>query len=177
MLTARAKSHGVLLTKPRERQGAWQVKRLSSIQEMTVVIELATTVMTDLGYPPKGIFAARMTLEEAICNAIKHGHQYDPTKVVEVRYAIRADQFLAEVEDQGPGFDPAQVPDATATENLERPCGRGLLFLRHYATWVRYNSKGNCVTFCIRPAEPSTEPLAPEPLLTTARLLPSPVQS
>ena len=121
---------------------------------MAVVIEAVVTVMAERGYPPKDIFGTRLALEEAICNAIKHGHQTDPTKVVEVRYVIRADHFLVAVEDQGPGFDPLQVRDATTPENLERPCGRGLLLMRHYAAWVRHNPEGNCVTFCICPSEP-----------------------
>ena len=94
-----------------------------------------------------------MALEEAIANAIKHGHQADSTKVVAIRYLIRADHFVVVVADQGPGFDPLQVFDATAPENLERPSGRGVLLLRHYAAWMRHNREENCVTFCICPFE------------------------
>jgi serine/threonine-protein kinase RsbW len=137
-----------------ERQEDWNVKCLSANQEVPEVIETVVAAMTGLGYVPKDIFGTRLALEEAICNAIKHGHQHDPIKVVEVRYCIRADHLLLEVGDQGPGFDPAQVPDATAVENLERPCGRGLLLMHHYAAWVRHNRTGNCVTFCICPSEP-----------------------
>ena len=78
----------------------------------------------------------------------------NPTKIVEIRYCIRADKVLVEVEDQGAGFDPALVPDATASLNWERPSGRGLLLMRYYASWVRHNREGNCVTFCIYPSEP-----------------------
>jgi serine/threonine-protein kinase RsbW len=40
------------------------------------------------------------------------------------------------------------VPDPCAEENLERPCGRGLLLMQNYMTWVRFNETGNCVTMC-----------------------------
>ena len=153
MRTSREDSVPAMLADNLEQQHGWYVKRLSSVQEMTVIVEAVVTVMAGLRYPPKDIFGTRLAFEEAICNAIKHGHQHDPTKVVEVRYCIYADQFLLEVEDQGPGFDPSQVPDPTAPENLERPCGRGLLLIRHYAAWVRHNRDGNCVTFCICPSE------------------------
>ena len=33
-----------------------------------------------------------------------------------------------------------------APENLERPCGRGLMLMRHYMTAVHYNGRGNTVT-------------------------------
>jgi serine/threonine-protein kinase RsbW len=135
------------------RQDAWQVHCLSSFDEMARVIDVVLALLADLGYSRKDLFATRLVLEEAICNAIKHGHRCDPTKVVEVRYLVEADYFLVEVEDQGPGFDPARIPNATATDNRERPSGRGLLLMHCYAAWIRYNRAGNCVTFCICPSE------------------------
>jgi serine/threonine-protein kinase RsbW len=53
---------------------------------------------------------------------------------------------LAEVEDEGPGFNPAVVPDPTLPENLEQTGGRGLLLMRHYMSWVHYSERGNHVT-------------------------------
>jgi serine/threonine-protein kinase RsbW len=135
-----------------EQEDDWYFVSLSSCQEIATVLDAVVTIMARDAYRPKDIFGARLAIEEAICNAIKHGHQNDPTKVVEIRYRIRADHFLVEVEDQGPGFDPLQIPDATTRENLERPCGRGLLLIRHYAAWICHNRKGNCVTFCICPS-------------------------
>jgi serine/threonine-protein kinase RsbW len=158
------------LTDNAEQQDDWRVTCFSTIGEMAGVIEMVMTIMASMGYTEKDIFGARLVLEEAICNAIKHGHHHDPTKVIEVRYCIRADHFLIEVEDEGPGFDPTQVPDATAPENLDRPCGRGLLLMRYYAAWVRYNRKGNCVTFCICPSEPFLMHLAMEPILEVVRI-------
>jgi serine/threonine-protein kinase RsbW len=145
-----------------EQPDDWYFVGISSVQEMAVVIEAVATVMAEQGYRPKDIFRARIAIAEAICNALKHGHRHDPTMVVEIRYRIRADHLLVQVEDQGPGFDPSQVPDATSPENLERPCGRGLLLIRHYAAWVCHNPTGNCITFCICPSVPLPARQAPE---------------
>jgi serine/threonine-protein kinase RsbW len=134
-------------------QEAWHRRRLSSVDEMASVIESVLAVMIGLCYGPKDIFAARLALEEAICNSIKHAHKYDASKVVEVRYAVQPNQVLIEVEDEGAGFDPSQIRDATTPENLDRPCGRGLLLIRHYAAWVRHNRQGNCITFCLCPSK------------------------
>ena len=38
------------------------------------------------------------------------------------------------------------MPDPTAVENLERPCGRGLMLMRHYMTEVAVQRRGNAVT-------------------------------
>ena len=47
--------------------------------------------------------------------------------------------------DEGNGFDPGDVPDPTAVENIERPCGRGLMLMRHYMNEVSFNGPGNSV--------------------------------
>jgi serine/threonine-protein kinase RsbW len=89
-----------------------------------------------------------LALEEAIVNGIKHGNQNDRTKRVRVRYQVKAGWVLGEVEDQGQGFDPNQVPDPLALENLDQTSGRGLLLMRSYMTWIRHNPHGNQVTLC-----------------------------
>jgi serine/threonine-protein kinase RsbW len=138
-----------LLSADTVEEDYWHVDCVSSFREMALVVEAMVIVLLEMGYPPKEIFAARLALEDAIGNAIKHGHQDNPSKVVEIRYCFHADQFLIEVRDQGPGFDRSQVPVATVPENLERPGGRGLLLTRHFAAWVRRNRKGNGVTFAV----------------------------
>jgi serine/threonine-protein kinase RsbW len=92
------------------------------------------------------IFSIRLALEEALVNAIKHGNQLDRSKKVRLSYRVLDDRFEIQIQDEGPGFDPTEVPDPTAIENLERPCGRGLMLMRHYMTEVNYNPRGNGVT-------------------------------
>jgi serine/threonine-protein kinase RsbW len=91
------------------------------------------------------IFSIRLALEEALVNAIKHGNQMDPAKKVRISYRLLADRFEVAISDEGTGFNPNDVPDPTAAENLERPCGRGLMLMRHYMSEVRYNDRGNAV--------------------------------
>lgn len=96
-------------------------------------------------YSDPEIFGIRLALEEAMVNAIKHGNQLDRAKTVHVTYRVTPERFDVLVTDQGCGFDPADVPDPTAVENLERPCGRGLMLMRHYMNHVGYNAAGNAV--------------------------------
>lgn len=92
------------------------------------------------------VFSVRLALEEALVNAIKHGNEMDKTKRVWVSYRLHGDRLEVRVTDEGKGFDPMDVPDPTAIENLERPCGRGLMLMRHYMTEVEYNASGNSVS-------------------------------
>jgi serine/threonine-protein kinase RsbW len=91
------------------------------------------------------VFSVRLALEEALVNAIKHGNQMDRAKKVHISYRFLPGRFEVRVTDEGPGFDPAGVPDPTAAENLERPCGRGLMLMRHYMSEVLYSERGNSV--------------------------------
>jgi serine/threonine-protein kinase RsbW len=91
------------------------------------------------------IFGIRLALEEALVNAVKHGNQMDRTKKVHVVYTVRAERFDISIADEGDGFDPCDVPDPTAFENLERPCGRGLMLMRHYMSDVQFSARGNAV--------------------------------
>ena len=91
------------------------------------------------------IFAIRLAIEEALVNAIKHGNGSDPTKKVRIEYEVGPEQVRIRIEDEGPGFDPADVPDPTDPEFLERPCGRGLMLMRHYMSRVEFGIRGNVV--------------------------------
>ena len=93
----------------------------------------------------RAVFAVRLALEEALVNAIKHGNRMDPTKHVTVRYAVDAQRVFIEVEDEGPGFEPTDVPDPTLPENLENPSGRGLMLMRAYMDEVEHVGRGNLV--------------------------------
>lgn len=119
---------------------------LHSLAEVRTVVNAVADAMLAAECSRGDIFGMRLALDEAICNAIKHGNRNDPGKKVQVRCHITRDLVRMEVEDEGEGFDPHQVPDPLEPNNLERPCGRGLLLMRRYAAGVHFNERGNCVT-------------------------------
>jgi serine/threonine-protein kinase RsbW len=127
---------------------------LRTTEEVPGILDAVETLMVALGYPAKDIFAFRLALEEALVNAIRHGHACDPARQARVRLQLNGEQVQVEVEDEGPGFDPAAVPDPLTLDGLQRPSGRGLLLMRAYLTWLCYNEKGNGVTLCRRRSEP-----------------------
>ena len=109
------------------------------------VQERIVSRLESLEYSMRDVFGVRLALEEALVNAIKHGNGLDPDKTVRVNCLIEDDLLRVEIEDQGPGFNMSDVPDPTADENLERPCGRGIMLIKSFMTSVEYNAKGNRV--------------------------------
>jgi serine/threonine-protein kinase RsbW len=118
----------------------------SDLSEARRVQDLIEEALQASSYTEHDIFAIKLALEEALVNAIKHGNQMDPEKRVFVVYNVTTERFDIRITDEGPGFNPEDVPDPTAIENLERPCGRGLLLMRGFMTEVEYHGRGNVVS-------------------------------
>lgn len=97
------------------------------------------------GWSAEEVFAIHLAAEEAIVNAIVHGNKLDPAKCVAVVCEVSTNHVKIEVEDEGDGFDPAQVPDCTLEERLDVPSGRGVMLMRSFMTRIEYNAKGNAV--------------------------------
>lgn len=96
-----------------------------------------------LGYSQACGFAIRLALEEALVNAHKHGNKSDPGKKIAISYDVNPQRLVVRVRDEGPGFDPASIPDCTAPERIALPCGRGIMLMHAYLDDVSYNEHGN----------------------------------
>ena len=96
-------------------------------------------------WPEKDVFGIHMAMEEAVMNAIKHGNQSLPDKQVHIRLTLTEADFYAQITDQGTGFNPDDVPDPTAEENLEKFSGRGLMLIRNFVDRIQYNDVGNSI--------------------------------
>jgi serine/threonine-protein kinase RsbW len=97
------------------------------------------------GFDEETTFAIRISLEEAIVNAIRHGNRLDPNKKVRIDSNISPGRSEIAVEDEGTGFERKGIPDPTSSENLCRPNGRGILLIESYMTNVRWERGGRRV--------------------------------
>jgi CheY-like chemotaxis protein/anti-sigma regulatory factor (Ser/Thr protein kinase) len=121
------------------------------------------------------VLRVSVALREAVLNAMEHGnlelnsalrendgvayhkladqrrHQKpyrDRRVTIHVRQTPKEAVYL--IRDEGPGFDPANLPDPLDPANLERASGRGLLLIRTFMTEVRHNERGNEITLVLR---------------------------
>jgi serine/threonine-protein kinase RsbW len=88
-------------------------------------------------------------LHEALANAIVHGNQEDPRKLVSVVCRCTTDgEVCLTVQDEGQGFDTAAVQDPTARENRLLQHGRGIYLMRASMDEVCFEQGGAVV--CMR---------------------------
>jgi len=71
-----------------------------------------------------------LAIQEGIANAMRHGNKLQKDKPVKVTFTPRADRFEIRIEDKGPGVDLETLPDPNLPENLLKPGGRGVFFMR-----------------------------------------------
>ena len=108
-------------------------------------IEVQARILSEVAkfkYNSDCVFAIKLSLEEAIVNAIKHGNKLDANKKVYVEALIGPSQTELMIEDEGPGFERDVVPDPTSPENLEKCSGRGILLIEHYMNSVAWTHNG-----------------------------------
>lgn len=118
------------------------------------VQERILSLLEEREFPAKDLFGVKLALEEALVNAIKHGNGLDPDKVVRVRCRVDSECVEIDIEDQGDGFDPGDVPDPTDDDNLDKPSGRGLMLMRAFMTSIEYYGRGNRVVMLKNRSEP-----------------------
>jgi serine/threonine-protein kinase RsbW len=97
-------------------------------------------------------------LREALANAVRHGNKQDPDRKVDVRYRIEDGRVEIRIEDEGDGFDLDAVPDPTHAENLLRPNGRGIFYMRQFMNRVEFSraDSGGTAVLMVRELAPTT---------------------
>jgi serine/threonine-protein kinase RsbW len=81
--------------------------RFENIELVQVAIEASLDL---LALDEETAHRIGLAVREAVANAIKHGNRQNPDKRVEVECAVRRNQVVVSVEDEGEGFDPESLP-------------------------------------------------------------------
>lgn len=108
-------------------------------------IELVQVVLRDslerLGVDEDTRHWVDVAVREAVANAIKHGNAQDPGKQVHVDLFREGDEVVIQVEDEGIGFDPDQLQNPLAPENLLKPNGRGIFYMKSFMDDIHYGPR------------------------------------
>lgn len=99
--------------------------------------------LKDLNLDKGILFEVRLSLEEAIINAIKFGNNFNRDLPVSINYSLIGDRLEITVRDRGKGFDYTSIPDPTLNNNILKEGGRGLFLIRNLMDEVKFNNSGN----------------------------------
>ena len=120
-----------------------QIVRLeftSAFEMLDFVQVVSDHVSRSIGMDEDASHWISVAIRESVINAIKHGNRNDSTKLVFVEFeTARRDtpELSIRVRDQGEGFEPEEVADPLAPENLLKSSGRGIFLIRNFMDDVR----------------------------------------
>jgi serine/threonine-protein kinase RsbW len=107
----------------------------SSFDMLDFVQVVSDHIGRRVGLDDEALHWVGVAVRESVINAIKHGNANDARKRVHVEFTALdgARPGLAiRVRDEGPGFDPACLPDCLAPNNLLKSSGRGIFLIRNF---------------------------------------------
>ena len=108
----------------------------STLEMLDVAQSVSEQVGRAAGLDDESLHRVGLAVRESVINAIKHGNGGDARKRVYVEFTPLEDDnppgLAIRVRDEGPGFDPATLPDCVAPENLLKCSGRGIFLIRSF---------------------------------------------
>jgi len=110
----------------------------SEVLFIDIAQEVVQKILENLKVVEDEIFWVCLAVREAVINAVKHGNNFDAGKYVDFVVDIQGEQLRIEVADQGTGFNIDDVPDPLSDENILKPSGRGIFYIRSFMDNVDY---------------------------------------
>ena len=117
-----------------------EVAFASDLDYLDMVQEISDRISKTMGFGEDSRYWIGLSVREAVTNAIQHGNQNDREKRVLLSFKIQADRLQISVKDQGQGIDESEIPDPLDPENLLKPGGRGIFFIRSFMDNVGFSS-------------------------------------
>lgn len=107
-----------------------------------------------LSIPDDAMFV-EVAVSEAINNAIKHGNNYDESKLVQLKLEFLDDRrLIVRVKDEGNGFrwdsrlnKITKNKESFLEESLDKDSGRGIYIIHQLMDYVTFNEAGNEILF------------------------------
>lgn len=118
------------------RGGTVRLQLHSSFEVVDLVQVVSDRIGQVAGMDEDAIHWIGVAIRESVINAIKHGNREDAAKLVTVEFSVTPvddpGQLVVRVLDEGEGFEPEDVADPLAPENILKSSGRGIFFMRNF---------------------------------------------
>ena len=124
----------------------------STFENLDLIQALTDCITAYMNFDEDSAHWIGMSVRESVTNAIQHGNKLDLEKKVDVRYEIKTDQLSISVRDQGNGFKAEEIPNPLDAENLLKPSGRGIFYIRTFMDEVEFRplSQGGMEVYMVK---------------------------
>jgi serine/threonine-protein kinase RsbW len=111
--------------------------QIPSLFDMVDLVQVLSDRMGNMaGFDEDAVHWIGVAVRESVINAIKHGNREDAAKPVTIEFAFKPvddpTELVVRVIDRGEGFEPEEVANPLAPENVLKSSGRGIFFMRSF---------------------------------------------
>ena len=124
-----------MTTKPKK----YQLSIPSNTKFLKQVESLSVQVARDMRLNESDSDDLAIAVTELVNNAIHHGNQENMDKQVTIIFNISSNRIEIRIKDEGSGFNPNNLNDPLAPENILKESGRGIFLIRQLMDSVDFN--------------------------------------
>jgi serine/threonine-protein kinase RsbW len=115
-----------------------EIKIGSALEYLDLVQALSDCITEFMGFDEDTGHWIGMSVREYVTNAIQHGNKLDQSKKVDIRFKVTPEHLEISVKDEGSGFQIDRLPNPLDPENLLKPSGRGIFYIRSFMDEVEF---------------------------------------
>ncbi len=112
----------------------------SALDNLDLIQTLTDCITSFMSFDEDSAHWIGMSVRESVTNAIQHGNKLDLNKKVDIRFEVTPEQLSISVKDQGNGFKADEIPNPLEADNLLKPSGRGIFYIRTFMDEVEFRS-------------------------------------
>src|SRR6266702_1213972 len=109
----------------------------STLESVDIAERAALDLARESGFGEEDLDRIGMSVRECMVNAVVHGNGYSSHKKVQLSLSRTPQRLTIRIVDQGEGFNPDELPDPLAGDNLLRHSGRGIFLMKAFMDDLR----------------------------------------
>jgi len=110
----------------------------SALEYLDLIQSVTDCITGFMGFDEDSAHWIGMSVRESVTNAIQHGNRMDQSKKVDVCFEVSPEELEISVTDQGSGFDVDALPNPLESDNLLKPSGRGIFYIKSFMDAVEF---------------------------------------
>jgi serine/threonine-protein kinase RsbW len=123
-------------------QTAYRIVIKSDLRNVARVEKVTEKIANHMHFTDEEKDSLAIAVTEIVGNAIVHGNKRDKKKKVTVDFEYKNKTIVVTIQDEGEGFDVAEIANPLEPENLLKESGRGIFIVRALMDTVEFRNTG-----------------------------------